>query len=162
MAKILHQALALNYLLIKETSPYYKYNPTSVLENKNYKLYWDRSVLIDKTVAHNTPDIVLVNRRSKVVYFIDIAIPNTTNMNITHAEKIRKYTDLAIEVKEQWKLSKIYTLPVIIFATGVVHKSIFSSLKTLGVDEHLVVPMQKSVVLNTCNTVRKFMNNPEN
>ena len=37
-------------IIIKDKSPYYKYTPANVLENENFKLYWNRSILTDKTI----------------------------------------------------------------------------------------------------------------
>ena len=48
-----HQKLAEAADLIEEKSPYYKYTPASVLEKDNFKLYWNRGILMDKTVLFN-------------------------------------------------------------------------------------------------------------
>jgi hypothetical protein len=53
LAKIIHHKLAEVAKLIKEKSPYYKYTPANVLENDNFKLYWNRSILMDKTIPYN-------------------------------------------------------------------------------------------------------------
>ena len=45
---VIHQKLAEAADLIVDKSPYYKYTPASVLENDNFKLYWNRSILTDK------------------------------------------------------------------------------------------------------------------
>ena len=45
LAKVIHQKLAESTELIEDKSPYYKYTPASVLENDNFKLYWNRSIL---------------------------------------------------------------------------------------------------------------------
>ena len=50
LAKIIRQKLAEAAEQIDDKSPYYKYTPASVLENGNFKLYWNRSTLTDKTV----------------------------------------------------------------------------------------------------------------
>jgi len=39
--------------LIDDKSPYFKHTPASVLQNENFKLYWNRSILTDKTIAFN-------------------------------------------------------------------------------------------------------------
>jgi 1,4-alpha-glucan branching enzyme len=57
LAKIIHQKLAEVAELIEEKSPYYKYTPDSLLENDNFKLYWNSSILTDKTIHFNRPDI---------------------------------------------------------------------------------------------------------
>ena len=51
LAKIIHQKLAEAAKLIDDKSPYYKYTPANVLENENFKLYWNRSILTNKTIS---------------------------------------------------------------------------------------------------------------
>jgi hypothetical protein len=46
-AKIIHMNLAVKFNLLKDTQPHYSYKPESCLENDNYKLYFDRTVLTD-------------------------------------------------------------------------------------------------------------------
>jgi len=50
LAKSIHQKLAEAAEFIEDKSPYYKYTPANVLENENFKLYWNRSILTDKTI----------------------------------------------------------------------------------------------------------------
>jgi len=51
--RIIHHKLAKAAELIDDKSPYYKYTPVIVLENENFKLFWNRSMLMDKTVSFN-------------------------------------------------------------------------------------------------------------
>jgi len=53
LAKIIHQKLTEAAKLIDDKSLYYKYTPANVLENENFKLYWNRSLLTDKTIPFN-------------------------------------------------------------------------------------------------------------
>jgi hypothetical protein len=46
---VIHQKLAEAAELTENRSPYYKYTPANVLENDNFKLYWNRSIITDKT-----------------------------------------------------------------------------------------------------------------
>ena len=87
LAKIIHQKLAEAAELIEDKSPYYKYTPASVLENENLQLYWDRSILTDKTMPFNRPDINFMNKKTKNTFLIDIAVPNTHNLAKTIADK---------------------------------------------------------------------------
>ena len=50
LARIIHQKMAEAAELIEDKSPHYKYTPANVLENENFKLYWNRSILTDKTI----------------------------------------------------------------------------------------------------------------
>jgi len=53
LVKIIHQKLAEAAELIDDKSPCYKYTPANVLGKENFKLYWNRSILTDKTVPFN-------------------------------------------------------------------------------------------------------------
>jgi len=68
LAKVIHQKLAEAAELIDDKSPYYKYTPTNVLENENFKLYWNRSILTDKTIPFNRPDINLWIRKQSTTF----------------------------------------------------------------------------------------------
>ena len=50
LAKIIHRKLAESAELIVDKSPHFKYTPVIVLENENFKLHWNRSILTDKTI----------------------------------------------------------------------------------------------------------------
>jgi hypothetical protein len=56
----------------KDTQPHYSYKPESCLENDNYKLYCDRTVLTDIHIKHNRPDIIILNKQQKQAYLLDI------------------------------------------------------------------------------------------
>ena len=103
LAKIIHQKLAEAAELIEDKSPYYKYTPASVLENENFKLYWNRSILTDKTIPFNRPDITSMNKKTKNTFLIDIAVPNKHNLAITITDKQNKYQELANEICAVWK-----------------------------------------------------------
>jgi hypothetical protein len=74
---VIHQKLAEAAELIEDKSPHYRYTPTNVLENYNFKLYWNRSVITEKTIPSNRPDITLMNKITKNTFLIHIAVPNT-------------------------------------------------------------------------------------
>jgi hypothetical protein len=64
--------LAVKFNLLKDTQPHYIYKPESCLENDNYKLYFDRTVLTDIHIQHNRPDIIILNKQQKQAYLLDI------------------------------------------------------------------------------------------
>jgi len=70
-------------------------NNNNVLENQNFKLYWNRSKLTDKTISFNRPDITFINKKTKNIFLIDIAVPNTHNLAKTITYKQNKYQELA-------------------------------------------------------------------
>ena len=100
VAGLIHQELALRYILLQERTPYYKYTPACVLQNEVVTLYWDRTVLTDKTVRHNRPDLIVVDRKNTVAKFVDVAIPCTHNLEQTTQDMATKYVELAGAVKD--------------------------------------------------------------
>ena len=78
LAKVIQQKLAEGAEMIDDKSPYYKYTPANVLENENFKLYWNRSVLTDKTVSYNRPDITFMNKKTKNSFFDRHSCPKYT------------------------------------------------------------------------------------
>jgi hypothetical protein len=158
VAKHIHQQLALKHKLLKTYTAYYKYKPEKVLENNEVKLYWDRDIITDRTILSNRPDITLTLKLIKTTYLIDIAVPNTQNLQQKHAEKIQKYIPLADEIKQMWHQDIVRIIPVIISSTGVVPKSLHNALKILDLHQKTYIPMQKSIVLETCSIVRRFLN----
>ena len=158
VCKIIHENLAFKHSLIDTHIPYYKYTPPPVIENNNFKLYWDRSIITDRTIGHNRPDITLIDKKNKITYLIDIAIPNTNNIQSKHEEKIEKYLSLAEETRQMWHQNKTIIVPIIISATGVVPKSLHRSIKTIDLHPKLFKNLQKAVIIDTCSMVRQTLN----
>jgi hypothetical protein len=150
--------LAVKFNLLKDTQPHYIYKPESCLENDNYKLYFDRTVLTDIHIQHNRPDIIILNKQQKQAYLLDIAVPNSHNITQTYNTKINKYLELSVAMRNLWCLEKISILPFIISAKGIVPQSLFKNLKILDLENTLVVEIQKSILLYSCHIVRKFLN----
>jgi hypothetical protein len=65
VAKVIHQKLAEAAELIEDNCQYYRYKPANVLENDNFKLYWNRSIITDRTVPSNWPDMTVTNKKTK-------------------------------------------------------------------------------------------------
>ena len=156
VGKILHQDLALRYKLISKYTPYYKYEPPPVLENLNAVLYWDRTIITDRTILANRPDIVLFDKMENNIDIYDVAIPLNHNIQTTISTKINKYTELANELQKMYVARNVKINPIVISATGLIPKSLTQTLKKINM-EHNLESMQKAVLLATCNIVRRFL-----
>ncbi|CAH2010464.1 unnamed protein product [Acanthoscelides obtectus] len=156
VAKIIHSTLAQNSNLIQSTAPYYKYTPFPVLENQSALLYWDRPVITDKTVDYNRPDILLIDKNKRKSYITDIAVPLTANVIRTEYTKAEKHQNLAIEIKNIWKLSEVCIIPVAVSVEGAVSVNLHYHLEKIKVPAHFIAVMQKAAILQTCHIVRKF------
>lgn len=158
VCKIIHKALAEKHNLIENTNPWYKYKPQTVTENEHTKLYWNRDIHTDHTITHNRPDITLTDKKTKTTYLIDISIPNTYNLQQKHAEKITKYIPLAEEIQQIWHQNKVVIVPIIISATGIIPKQLHEGIRTLNLNPNIYINIQKTVIINTCTLVRRFLN----
>ena len=142
-------------LLKKNENQWYKFEPTSVIENEHHKLLWDFPIQTDKEIAHNRPDIILIDKLNKTVQIIDIAIPSDYNIIEKRNEKITKYIDLSIELKRMWNMENITIIPVIIGTTGTVYKGIKNEIDLIP--GHIKIEtIQKIAVLGTAYVWRKF------
>lgn len=157
VGKVIHQEICARYKLIKERSPYYKYSPDSVLENSEVKVYWDMSIITDRTVTHNRPDIVLTNKKEKKVIFIEISIPLDDNLSTKYTEKHQKYQQLAREVEQIWQMRHVEVMPIIVSANGLVHKKSIAHLEKLGLNTYSIQIMQKAAILGTVSIVRRVV-----
>ena len=128
-----------------------------MLEGESWLLLWDRTILTDQTVEANRPDIVLKDKARKKVWLIDVTIPNNNNWKAKHAEKLSKYSQLAIAIRQQWGMVSVRTLPVVISSTGPIPRELHKILKELDVNDKLWRPMQKAVILATTRIVRGFL-----
>jgi len=117
--------------LIDDKSSYYKYTPANVLENENFKLYWNRSMLTDKTIPFNRPDITFMNKKTKNTFFIHIAAPNIHNLTKTITDKQNKYQELPNEICAMRKQKTVQVITIVISSTVVIPKSLSQSLKDL-------------------------------
>lgn len=160
VAKILHNAIMCTYDKTERT-PYYKYDPPGVVETENYRIYWNRDIITDRTITHNRPDIVLVDKEQKSTYIIDVAIPLAANISKKHAEKIQKYLALADEIKGMWHQERVTIIPIILGATAEIPKKLFNGLEKLQLHKCLYKEMQKAVILKTCNIVRRTLTQSE-
>jgi hypothetical protein len=158
VAKVIHQKLAEAAELTEDKCPYYRYKPANMLENDNFKLYWNRSIITDETIPSNRPDITLTNKETKNTFLIDIAIPNTHSLTKTITEKQNKYQELANEVRDIWKQDAVQEVPIVISAMGIIPKSLSQSLKRLNLHPNTYIQMQNAVILGTCSIVRNFLN----
>lgn len=157
VCKIYHQAIGRSIGLIKDIVQNHTYLPSEVLENDRYKLCWDTSIITDRPVQHNRPDIVLLDREKSEVKIIDVTIPADDNMERAYTDKLTKYHDLAFEMKEIYRLKTTSVIPLILSVNGLVESHLLENTLRLGIEEKLVSLAQKEVILGTARTVRKFL-----
>ena len=123
------------------------------MTNDSGTLMWDFTIATDGPVAHNHPDITLVDKFSGAVKFIDIAVPGDCRLRSKILEKKEKYTDLCIKVQRMWK-SSTSVVPVVIGALGSIPSDLAETLLLIGLDKQIIPVLQKTVLLSTYRILR--------
>ncbi|CAH0678041.1 unnamed protein product [Spodoptera exigua] len=157
VARIIHQQLALKYSLVESEVPYYRYEPDPVLDNGHITLYWDRSIITDRTIVANKPDIVVVDRKERRAMIVDIAVPHDENLVKAEKDKLIKYIDLAREVVDMWEVDSAIIVPIVVSANGLIAKSLDQHLRRLSLGGWIKGLIQKVVLLDTARIVRRFL-----
>ena len=101
VCKYVHDLLLNEFNFKDMPTAWYLHKPRAVEENENAKILWNFSVQTDHAMQHNKPDIIATDKAKNTAYIIDVAIPNN-NISRKRLDKIRAYTDLAVEVKTLW------------------------------------------------------------
>lgn len=158
IAKIIHLEM-LKYLKIKNPEKkYYEYRLQELEENEHHKVYWNTQIQTDRSVVHNKPDIVWIDKNEKKAYLIDVAVPLDHNVVKTAKEKISKYQDLAFDMRQTYHLKATRVIPLVISSNGLVHIDFEKNLKELKLPENIISQCIKAAILGTVNIVRRVMN----
>jgi hypothetical protein len=121
--------------------------------NNNNKviLYWDKPIITDKTVDRR--DTVFIDRQKKATLTTDIEVPLTLKLSTTKAEKITKCENLALEIKNFWKLNNVSVYSLVISMEAVVTRSFLKYIENTGLKKHLKSGAKSSTVTNvSCST----------
>ena len=58
---------------------WYEHLPASVCRNEA-EIWWDRTVETARRLAHNRPDVVVINRRERKWTLVDLSVPLDKNV----------------------------------------------------------------------------------
>lgn len=153
VASMLHWNLCKKYHL-PAADKWWEHKVEKVLQNDDVKILWDFKIQTDKHLAHNIPDITVVEK--KQVWLVDVAIPGDSRIQQKEIEKITKYQDLKIEVERLWE-KKAMVVPVVIGALGAIPRDLKKHLNTLGLDKITPSQLQKAALLGTAHILRKYL-----
>ena len=74
------------------------------------KLLWDFRIQTDHHLDHNRPDIVVMEKASRVCQIIDVACPFDTRIAENEREKIDHYQDSKGEIQKMWSCKSVSIL----------------------------------------------------
>jgi hypothetical protein len=95
---------------------------------------------------------VLVNRENKTALVIDVEFLLTLNLFNTEVEKVTIYENLALGIKNIWKLKSLYTSSLGISAEGVLTQNFLIYLGNIGFTNNMLKEKKKTVLLQVCHS----------
>ena len=75
---------------------------------------------------------MFIDRQKKAALMTDIEVPLTPKLSTTKAEKITKFENLALEIKNFWKMSNVSVYSLVISVEGVVTRSFLKYIENTG------------------------------
>ena len=132
------------------------HKPKETVTKGNVTITWDMSIITDKKVMCNRPDILIHDSQARTCLIIDVAIPVCTNIVRKVAEKLTKYRELEIELQKCWNLKEVKTVPVVCGALGT---AVLSTAKYLDmISKHIQFRViQKTALLGTAHILRNVL-----
>ena len=98
---------------------------------------------------------MVVNKKERKCYIIDVAVPGDVRIAEKEMEKIEKYDELKREVERLWNV-KAKVIPIVLGALGTVTRSLSNHIKEIGVKTQIKL-IEKSVLLGTARVLRKVL-----
>ena len=158
VATLLHWELC-KRLGFHQSEKWYDHKPEPVLENEESKLLWDFNIRTDKVIEARRPDIVLIEKKKRVVSVVDVAIPGDFRVVDKETEKVIKYQNLALELNRMWQC-KTRVIPIVVGVLGTKSK-LSEWLSMLEIQEerrHGLV--QQVALLGSAHILRKILSIP--
>ena len=72
------------------------------MENDQVEVLWDFRIQTEHHLDHNRPDIVVLEKASRVCQIFDVACSFDTRIAEKEREKIDNYQDLKVGIQKMW------------------------------------------------------------
>ena len=151
LGKILHWKLA-RKCNFEAGDKWYEHEPESVLENEDYKILWNFSILTDYVIEAWRPDLVVVDKKERSCKIIDFTVPGVSRIEEKEKDKIEKYQELGRELQKIWNV-KGTIIPLVAGSLGTILKQFGNRLKQIGITLG-TAQVQKTVLLATTKILR--------
>ena len=157
VATMVHWELCKQHSL-PHSKNWYDHRAEDVLENDDVKLLWDFNIRTDRVIEARRPDIVLIDKKNKEAFVVDVAIPGDFRVKDKELEKMEKYQDLIIEVQRMWD-TKAKVIPIVIGALGA-ENNLTDYLALLGVQTRKTDSMQQTALFGSAHILKKVLSIP--
>ena len=104
----------------------WKHKPQPFLENQHAKITYDAPIPAARHITDSAvrPDIVVLDKRTRKGYIIDVCVPNDYGLARQEREKVTKYQDLKNDIKDTYRYEPVDIIPIVIGATGTMKRNL--------------------------------------
>ena len=157
MGKRVHWELCKKYR-VECSERWFEHVPSTISRGSGgeVEILWDRKVCTAKKLAHDQPDVVVINRRAKKWTIIDFSVPMDVNVVKKENEKLFNYSDLATEIRKMYKV-QTQIVPIVVGALGTVPLRLPGYVKQLDIPDNVIRGMQVSAMLGTVRTLKNTL-----
>ena len=134
---------------------WYEHEPESVLENEDYKIFWDFNIQTDHVIEARKPDLSVVDKKDRSCKIIHFAVPGDSRIEEKEKDKIEKYQDLGRELQKIWNV-KVKIITLVVGSLGAIPKQFGNKLKQINITVG-TAQVQKTVLLGTARILRKAL-----
>ena len=99
------------------TEKYYMHEPEKVTKMEDNVIMWGKTILTDKTILANRPDLIIVNKNEQNCLIVDVAVSDDVNVLKKETEKRLNYKDLQREISRMWNV-KTKVVAVVVGVLG--------------------------------------------
>ena len=136
---------------------WYEHKPQTISRNESgdITIYWAWHWPTPVKLAHDCPDVVVVDRKAKLWTIIDFAVPLDHNIVKKQHDKIERYQKLAAQFR---KMHKVQTklIPIVVGAFGMIPEGLPGYLKELGIPD-VVGGLQTTALLGTQRILKNVL-----
>ena len=139
---------------VQVTDKWYQHDPPKVVIKDHITIMWDCSIITDRAIHANRPDIVVKDSINNTCQLIDMSTPSDRNICLKHHEKKSKYKDLEIEIRRMWG-TNTEVISVIVGALGTIKNGTTENLQKISTNIQIKT-LQKIVLLSSSHMMRNI------
>ena len=106
----------------------------SVVANETVKIKFDMVIRTDVTCPHNRPDLVVMDKKAKKIWIIEVRVSSRPILAKTECEKKAKYERLAGDLRSQHPEMEVEVVPIVLSWDGSCTRHIMKHFKKLAMD----------------------------
>ena len=136
--------------------------PHSNYNNADVEILWDCTVSSDRRLEEegNRPDLVLTDRREKVINVVEIACPSWRNRRETDTRKTEKYGTVRRELMERNEGFRVQQTNIVVDVLGGYDREVKDDLNSLlgrSKTNKVLISIQRTILLHTIRTMNRAL-----